>query len=192
MDRRTYLASGTLAAAALAGCSADALPLGGPTDLSGPERQAEDDETYHVYRVDGDRLLVVGALYQTPPAAGAARLPFRLHVWHAEDTHVDDLSYTIRCPAGDPNGQVPLYLERPSGSPWPDTTFERGAEINETVLELSNLDLQGEGSITLSLLAEAGDRAAVPVAVDYEVSLSGDGGPYRADDSLSFTLGTGD
>lgn len=166
VNRRTFLAAaGTGAVATLSGC------LAGLTRSVAPaETEEEPRETHLLFRARDDHLATVSFLDRWDLENRRWPYPIRLHVWHAEGTHLESLRYVLR-PRGT-RSPVEVYLRRPGGYPWEPITFRRGEDDpNATVIDVPDLGFQGRGSVTLDLLIESPEDEPFGLEVAVEATL---------------------
>lgn len=181
--------AGASALGSLAGCVVGGNPVVGTVNLD-PEHDDQGDESYLVFRRDGERMATIGLLVRASNVTRGEHR-FRMHISHAENSHVDRLRYGFRVPTG-PNGPFPeFYLKRPDGGPWPAITFERGDDTGTTIFEMDDIGFVGNGSITLDFVLEyAPEDGTIPLSVDALAALSGQGfGQYEAAGRLEHEFG---
>ncbi len=82
-----------------------------------------------------------------PPLLGAFDIPVLVSIWHSEDTEVDYLFLKF---SG--TQQIEVYLEAPAGHPWPLTSFHRSTDGKGAEFEVTDLGIQGSGTITLQFI----------------------------------------
>jgi hypothetical protein len=101
---------------------------------------------------------------------------FRLSVSHDGDLRAERLRYRLRVPAGDLETAVDLYLQRPSGDPWPPITFRRDDGPSGTLVSVDDLGRQGIGTVTLDFLADtAAEVEGFDLTVEALATFSGFG-----------------
>lgn len=189
MDRRRFLAAATVAGALpLAGCSRDGL---GTIELDAPETETEQNETHLIFR-RGDRRLLVFTARDRGRSDASGPIPLDLHVWHAEDTHLDSFRIEIRAPADGRDPLTEVYLRSPWYDSGPKLDFHRGDDGRTTVLAADDLGGPGEGTLSLELILEPTSMPdALPVGVSGEFGLSETGTlgrSYRAEGQMTVAL----
>jgi hypothetical protein len=179
--RRTLLATVAALAGSTAGCSG--LGVGGRVPLTAARRDSTADESFVVYRRDGERLLTFGVLHRSDPTDGL--VPFEISVPHADGTRLTavDLRFTTD---GGPQGVPPeLYLRRPTGRPFPAVEFGRTSDGTTTTLSIPDLGAQGRSTLTLGFLLAGSTR----LTVEARLELAGRRRRYVAEPRVAVDLG---
>ena len=186
MNRRTYLATLSAASGAtLAGCGA----VFGPTTLGPPEETLDDDrmEKALTYRRDGDRIATLALEQRREQQSPRDRFPFRLSVWHNDDTYIEQFQFDLRTPPTSVDPPAEVYLRTPGDDLWSGLTFHR-VENNWTRIALDDAGQLGEGTVTLETIIDPVGQPADEVGVRAELTLSrsGPGRGYAIDTSTRF------
>jgi hypothetical protein len=191
VDRRTFLASGALAAGAgLAGCGR----LGGTETLEPAERDTEEGdeaEAALVYRDDGDQVVVVGFEQRRAQDRPTDSSPFRLSVPHGDDTTVERFRFDLLGPTSPVDVPAEVYLLAPPNDSWPGLTVSK-VDGDWTRIDYGDPGEIGEGTITVEGIVDPVDPITeLRLRGEVELSTSGPGSRrYRIEPEIDLPLVT--
>ena len=188
MDRRQFLASAVIPVGiATAGCS---LAPGQTVDLHAEtERQdgGRQNETYLVYRHDGEEVRVVGFDQHSFPASLDDRFGFGLVIEYDEATTVDAVRVDLRAP---PTGEpADIYLAAPRER-WPNLTYGRVDGDGATRIALPEAGAVIDETVFLNTIVDPNAAPVERIAIDLEMELGARNSPvtYRAATTTAFEV----
>lgn len=190
MRRRQVLAAaGAATALPLAGCTA----LRGPVDLGHPDETEDGERERHfVWSRDGTDQATFSVIQRTVPDSPADQFRLRLHVSHRPGLSIDRMRYRLQAPTDPTAVQAYVYVQAPSGGPWPGFTLTRDRWTTVAVDDIGEL---GEGSLGVNLLVRPVPGEPVEdVRLDAELGLSESGTlsrEYRAATLATFPIDNG-
>lgn len=86
-------------------------------------------------------------------------------MWHAEGTKLDSLTLVFSS-----NDMFLLLLIAPESRPWPRTDFHKTGDGRGIILDIPNLELQGEGTVTLEFfLQQDSDHLDLNISVKFSL-----------------------
>jgi hypothetical protein len=86
-------------------------------------------------------------------------------IWHAEGTKLDSLTLVFSS-----DGIFSLALIAPEGFPWPRTDFHETSDGRGVILDIPDLKLQGEGTVTLEFFLQlASDHLDLNIRVEFSL-----------------------
>lgn len=164
MRRRQFLPAVAAASVPLAGCSAPVT-----TRLSDPdvEVQAEQQEVHHIYHYGGERALEFSVSHYDYQY-GSLR-PLQIHLWQWDRTKLSSIRYEFATSVS--RMRPTVYLEQPSGKPFPPIRFTESSNARASVFSIADLQNQAAGSFTLDFLVRA-DETPFELTIDAEVELA--------------------
>jgi len=107
-------------------------------------------------------------------------------IWHPEKTKIDSLTIIFSS-----NDFFSLALIAPEGFPWPRTDFHKTSDGRGVILNIPNLEFQGEGTVTLEFFLQP---ASNHLDLNIRIKFSLHGEPpfsftrYTADSSLNIAI----
>ena len=185
MNRRRFLATAAIPVGmATAGCSADAgrtIELEAETERQDDGRQ---NETYLVYRHDGEEVRVVGFNQGAFPQSLDEEFGVGVFIEYDESTTLESFRFDLRAP---PTG-VPadIYLASPAGEAWPYLTYGQ-VDTGSTRIALSEAADVDE-TVFLSTIVDPRATAVERIAIDLELELTASDGSttYHAETTTTF------
>jgi|GEM_PF-4263018 len=140
MDRRRFLAAaGTTGAVGLAGCSA----LSSTTDANATF-VSEGKNRYFLFSVDGDEVATAGIRLYTGTAADG---PVLFTFWAEQQRETSFSDFRLELTPSNRNAAI--YMQAPSGSPFPEFRYAHARDGPGTVVEISDFGAQAEGTLPL-------------------------------------------
>ncbi|WP_253738742.1 hypothetical protein [Halohasta salina] len=187
MNRRRFLASTAIPIGiTTAGCSAN---TGQAVDLEAETERRDDDrqnETYLVYRHDGEDVRVVGFNQGSFPQSLDERFGFGMFIEYAESTTLESFRFDLRTP---PTGApADIYLASPAGGVWPALTYGRVEGDGSTRIALSDAPDVTDETVFINTIVDPQADPAERIDVDLELELNASDGSttYRAATTTTF------
>jgi|AntDeeMetageno51_2_1112566.scaffolds.fasta_scaffold00469_5 hypothetical protein len=186
MNRRRFLAAASIPVGiTTAGCSAST----GRTIELEAETERQDDgnqnETYLVYRHDGEEVRVVGFNQGAFPASLDDRFGFTIVIEYDESTTLESFRFDLRTP---PTGEpADIYLASPGGERWPYLTYGR-VDSGSTRIALSDAADAADETVFINTVINPKAAPAERIAIDLELELTASDSPstYRAATTTTF------
>ena len=186
MNRRRFLAAAAIPAGiTTAGCSADAgrtIELEAETERQDDGRQ---NETYLVYRHDGEEVRVVGFNQGAFPASLGDQFGIGIVIEYDESTTLESFRFDLRTP---PTGEpADIYLASPGGEQWPYLTYGR-VDGGSTRIALSEAADAVDETVFINTIIDPNAAPAERIAIDLELELTAPDGSttYRAATTTTF------
>ena len=186
MNRRRFLASTTIPVGiTTAGCSTN---TGRTVELEAEtERQdgGSQNESYLVYRHDGEEIRVVGFNQGSFPASLDDRFGFGIFIEYDESTTLESFRFDLRAPpTGEPSD---IYLAMPAGGTWPNLTYGR-VDDGSTRIALSDAPEVTDETVFINTIVDPNTDPAERIGVDLEIELTVPEGSttYRAATATTF------
>jgi len=186
MNRRRFLASTTIPVGiTTAGCSTN---TGRTVELEAEtERQdgGSQNESYLVYRHDGEEIRVVGFNQGSFPASLDDRFGFGIFIEYDESTTLESFRFDLRTPPiGEP---ADIYLASPGGEQWPYLTYGR-VDDGSTRIALSETADAVDETVFINTIIDPNAAPAERIAIDLELELTvpDDSMTYRAATATTF------
>ena len=187
MNRRRFLATAAIPVGiATAGCSASS----GRTVELEAETERQDDgrqnDTYLVYRHDGEEVRVVGFSQGSFPASLDDRFGFGMFIEYDESTALESFRFDLRAP---PTGEpADIYLASPAGGAWPNLTYGRVGNDGSTRIALSDAPEVTDETVFINTFVDPNTSPAEQIGIDLEVKLTAPDGSttYRVETTTTF------
>ena len=187
MDRRRLLASAAIPAGVMtAGCS-----FGTPTVELDAETERQDEgrqnETYLVYRHDGEEVRVVGFNQGAFPASLDEQFGLGLFIEYSEATTLESFRFDLRAP---PTGEpADIYLASPAGDEWPYLTYGQVNGEGSTRIALADAVDSVDETMFISTFIDPKAAPVEAIDIDFEMELTARDDPgttYRAETTTTF------
>ena len=187
MDRRRFLASAAIPVGiTTAGCS---LAPGRTVTLQAETEQQDggrQNETYLVYRHDGEEVRVVGFNQGSFPASLDEEFGLGLFIEYDEATTLESFRFDLRAP---PTG-VPadIYLGSAGGDEWPYLTYGRVDGDRSTRIALADGVDSVDETVFINTVIDPNVAAVEAITIDVEMQLTdeGTGTTYHAETTTTF------
>lgn len=186
MNRRRFLAAAAIPTGiATAGCAAD---TGRTVELEADTEQQDggnQNETYLVYRHDGEEIRVVGFSQGSFLASLDDRFGFGMFIEYDESATVESFRFDLRAP---PTGEpADIYLASPAGETWPYLTYGQVAD-SSTRIALSEAADAVDETVFINTIIDPNAAPVEQVAIDVELELTAPDGSttYRAKTNTTF------
>ncbi|WP_135827568.1 hypothetical protein [Halorussus halobius] len=187
MDRRRFLATAAIpVGVTTAGCSFGAdrtVELEAEIEQQDGRRE---NETYLVYRDDGEEVRVVGFDQHSFPASLNDRFGFGIFIEYDEATSVESFRFDLRTqPAEEP---ADIYLASPPGAVWPNLRYGRVEGDGSTRIALSDAPDVTDETVFINTIIDPNTAPAERIAVDLELELTASDAPvtYRTETATTF------
>ncbi|MFQ3475971.1 hypothetical protein HKK80_06885 [Halonotius sp. F2-221B] len=187
MDRRRFLASAAIPIGiTTAGCSfapGRTVTLQAETERQDAGRQ---NETYLVYRHDGEEVRVVGFNQGSFPPSLDEEFGLGLFIEYDEATTLESFRFDLRAP---PTGEpADIYLASPAGDAWPYLTYGRVDGDGSTRIALADAVDSVDETMFINTVIDPNAAAVEAIAIDIEMELTADGTgtTYRAETTTTF------
>jgi len=187
MDRRRFLASAAIPVGVMtAGCSFGTRTVELDAEI---ERQDEgrQNDTYLVYRHDGEEVRVVGFSQGAFPASLDEEFGLGLFIEYDAATQVESFRFDLRAP---PTGEpADIYLAAPGGDAWPYLTYGRVDGDGSTRIALADAVGSVDETMFITTVIDPNTAAVEAIAIDVEMELTAEGVPgttYRAETTTTF------
>ena len=187
MNRRRFLASTTIPVGiTTAGCSTN---TGRTVELEAEtERQdgGSQNETYLVYRHDGEEIRVVGFNQGSFPASLDDRFGFGIFIEYDESTTLESFRFDLRAPpAGEP---ADIYLASPTGEVWPNLMYGRVDGEGSTRIALSDAPEVTDETVFINTIIDPKAAPVERIDIDLELELAASDASttYRAETTTTF------
>ena len=187
MDRRRFLTAAAIPLGiTTAGCSFGTRTVELDAEI---ERQDEgrQNETYLVYRHDGEEVRIVGFNQGGFPASLDEQFGLGLFIEYDEATTLESFQFDLRAP---PTGEpADIYLGSPAGDAWPYLTYGRVDDDGSTRIALADAVDSVDETMFISTFIDPEAAAVEAIAIDFEMELTAEGVPgttYRAETTTTF------
>ena len=191
MNRRQFLATTAIPVGmATAGCSFgtdQTVELDADTEQQDGGRQ---NETYLVYRHEGEEIRVVGFDQHSFPASLTDRFGFGIVIEYDEATTVESFRFDLRTPpAGAP---ADIYLASPTEAVWPNLRYGRVEDGVATRIALSDATDVTDETVFIDTIIDPNSSPAERIAIDLELEFTASDAPvtYRTETTTMFELET--
>lgn len=137
------------------------------------EPEVEEQEKHLVFEDGETEIASFSASYLKGYDNRTGELPLKLVFTTAEGYKTESLKIRIR-PEENPFGKV--YLETPSGKPYPPIHFHESADSRASIIDIEDTGFQGRGTMTLNTFVDqhrTDDPDNVQVDLEAEVSKNG-------------------
>ncbi len=119
---------------------------------------------------DGNRVADFFVRFPRLVYGGLTEIPTRISIWHEQGTRLKSLKLIFSS-----NDLLSIALDVPEGYPWPNIEFHRTSDSRGTLFYVSDLGLQGTGTVTLDFFVEMqSNRQRLDLNVYFQITMQSD------------------